>query len=162
MVNRHLISHLESNSVLSPTQTGYRKFLSTEDQLHRRCIPGEKEGSDSFLRSFKCIWQGLERRTSCKTTEDRCAAQDVHVNPVLLVCKDCPSEARWHSQKKSLPSRRGTSGRCVSHTVFGLHQWYPYHCNKEGLKHTTCRRPGILECVWTHHHCNLQDSRSHQ
>ena len=33
MVNRRLISHLESNSVLSPTQTGYRKFRSAEDQL---------------------------------------------------------------------------------------------------------------------------------
>ena len=33
IVNRRLIGHLESNSVLSPTQTGYRKFRSTEDQL---------------------------------------------------------------------------------------------------------------------------------
>ena len=33
MVNRRLISHPESNSVLSPTQTGYGKFRSTEDQL---------------------------------------------------------------------------------------------------------------------------------
>ena len=33
MVNWRLISHLESNSVLSPTRTGYRKFRSTEDQL---------------------------------------------------------------------------------------------------------------------------------
>ena len=33
MVNRRLINHLESNNVLSPTQTGYRKFRSTEDQL---------------------------------------------------------------------------------------------------------------------------------
>ena len=32
-MNWRLISHLESNSVLSPTQTGYRKFRSTEDQL---------------------------------------------------------------------------------------------------------------------------------
>ena len=29
MVNRRLINHLESNNVLSPTQTGYRKFRST-------------------------------------------------------------------------------------------------------------------------------------
>ena len=33
MVNRRLISHLESNSVLSPIQTGHRKFRSTVDQL---------------------------------------------------------------------------------------------------------------------------------
>ena len=33
MVNQRLISHLESNSVLSLTSTGYRKFRSTEDQL---------------------------------------------------------------------------------------------------------------------------------
>ena len=33
MVKRRLISHLESNNVLSPMQTGYRTFRSTEDQL---------------------------------------------------------------------------------------------------------------------------------
>ena len=33
MVNRRLISHLDSNSVLSPTKTGYRKFRSIEDRL---------------------------------------------------------------------------------------------------------------------------------
>ena len=33
MVNWRLINHLESNNELSPTQTGYRKFRSTEDQL---------------------------------------------------------------------------------------------------------------------------------
>ena len=32
MVIRRLISYLEGNSVLSTTQTGYRKFRSTEDQ----------------------------------------------------------------------------------------------------------------------------------
>ena len=33
IINRRLINHLESNNVLSPTQTGYRKHRSTEDQL---------------------------------------------------------------------------------------------------------------------------------
>ena len=33
MINRRLINHLESNNVLSPTQTGYRNHRSTEDQL---------------------------------------------------------------------------------------------------------------------------------
>ena len=33
MINRRLINHLESNNVLSPTQTDYRKHRSTEDQL---------------------------------------------------------------------------------------------------------------------------------
>ena len=33
MVNRRPISHLEIGSVFSPTQTGYREFRSTEDQL---------------------------------------------------------------------------------------------------------------------------------
>ena len=122
-----------------------------------------KEGSGSLLRSLKCIWQGLERGTSRKTTEDRCALQDVHVDPALPVCKDCPSKTWWHSQQKSLPSWRSTTGRCsVPHTVSGLHQWYPYHYIKEGLKHNTCRRPGNLECVWAQNHCNLQDPRSHQ
>ena len=61
MVNRRLISHLDSNNVLSPTQTGCRKFRSTEDQLaslprtskmHSR---RKKKGSGSLLRSLKCI-----------------------------------------------------------------------------------------------------------
>ena len=33
MVNRRLINHMESNKVLSPTQTGYREYRGTEDQL---------------------------------------------------------------------------------------------------------------------------------
>ena len=33
MVNLHLFKHLESDNVLSPKQTGHRKFRSTEDQL---------------------------------------------------------------------------------------------------------------------------------
>ena len=33
MVSRRLINYLESNNVPSPTQTGYGKFRSTEDQL---------------------------------------------------------------------------------------------------------------------------------
>ena len=166
MVNNQLINHLESNNVLSPTQTGYRKHRGSTClpcPEHRRCIPGETEGSGSLLRSLKCIWQGLERGTSCETTEDLCALQDVHVDPALPICKDCPSKTWWHSQQKSLSSWRSITGRCsVPHTVPGLHQWYPHHFIKEGLKHTTCRRPGNLECVWAHSHCKLQDPRSHQ
>ena len=48
MIDRRLINHLESNNVLSPTQTGYRKHRGPT-------FPGEKEGSGSLLRSLKCI-----------------------------------------------------------------------------------------------------------
>jgi hypothetical protein len=33
LVNQRLINHLESNNILSPSQTGYRKHRNTEDQL---------------------------------------------------------------------------------------------------------------------------------
>ena len=33
MVNKRLIWHLETNNILNPTQTGYRKHRNTEDQL---------------------------------------------------------------------------------------------------------------------------------
>ena len=33
IINKRLIWHLESNTVLASTQTGYRQFRSTEDQL---------------------------------------------------------------------------------------------------------------------------------
>ena len=33
IVNKRLISYLESNSLLAPTQSGYRRNHSTEDQL---------------------------------------------------------------------------------------------------------------------------------
>ena len=87
----------------------------------------------------------LERGTSRKANDDRCAVQDVHVDPSLPICKDCLGETWWHSQQKnSLPSWRSASGRCfVSHTALGLHQWYSYHCNKEGLKHTTRMQEAI-------------------
>ena len=69
--------------------------VSTHRELtcpeHRRRIPGGgKKGFGSFLRSFQCIWQGLERGTSRKTTENWCALQDIHVDPALR--KDCPIE----------------------------------------------------------------------
>ena len=97
MVNRRLISRLESNNVLSLTQTGYRKFRNPDDQLAYIAQNIEdafqkKKGPESLLRSLKCIRQVLERGTSRKTTEDRCALQDVHVDPALPICKDCPSE----------------------------------------------------------------------
>ena len=58
---------------------------------------------DQMESQEKCIWQGLERGTSRKTTEDRCALQDVHVDPAHPICKDCPSKTWWLSQQKSLP-----------------------------------------------------------
>jgi hypothetical protein len=33
IINKQLLWHLESNDLLSPTQTGYRKHRCTEDQL---------------------------------------------------------------------------------------------------------------------------------
>ena len=33
IINKRLTWHLESNSVLAPTQTGYRQFRGTEDKL---------------------------------------------------------------------------------------------------------------------------------
>ena len=98
MMNRRLISHLESNSVLSPTPTGYRKFRSTENQLAHLAqniedaFPEKKKVLSVFF-DLSNAFDSLERRTSRKTTEDRCASQDVHLDPALPVCKDCPSEA---------------------------------------------------------------------
>ena len=51
MVNRRFISHLDSNSVLSQTQTGYRKFRSTEEQL--ACLAQNIE--DAFQEKKKVL-----------------------------------------------------------------------------------------------------------
>ena len=97
MVNRRLINHLESSNVLSPMQTGYRKYRSTEDQLAYLAQNIE----DAFQKKRKVLvvffdlsnaFDSLERGTSCKTTEDWCVLQDVHVDPALSICKDCPSK----------------------------------------------------------------------
>ena len=75
--------------------------LRRTSKMHSR-RKGRFWASGSLLRPLKCIWQGLERGTSCKTTEDRRALQDVHVDPALPICKDCQSKTWWHSQQKSL------------------------------------------------------------
>ena len=41
----------------------------------------------------------VKKGTSRKTNEDRCTSQDVHVDPALPFCKDCPDEARWPFQQ---------------------------------------------------------------
>ena len=98
MINRRLINHLESNSVLSPMQTGYRKHRSTEDQLAylaqniEVAFQEKRKVLAVFFDLSNAFEQGLERGTSCKITEDRCAKQDVHVDPALPICKDCPSK----------------------------------------------------------------------
>ena len=51
MINRRLINHLESNNVLSPTQTGYRKHRSTEVQL--ACLAQNIE--DAFQEKRKVL-----------------------------------------------------------------------------------------------------------
>ena len=169
MVNRRLINHLESNNVLSPTQTGYRKFRSAEDQLaylaqniedafqeKRKVLAVFFDLSNAFDKVWKegLIVKLLRTGVRCKMY--------MWIQHFLFA-RTARVKLDGILSKKSLPSRKSTTGQCsVPHTVPGLHQWYPYHYNKEGLKHATCRWPGNLECVWAHHHCNLQDPRSHQ
>ena len=56
MVNRHLISHLESISVLFPTQRKYRNFRCTEDQLAQNIEDAFQEKKIGFGQ-FSSIFQ---------------------------------------------------------------------------------------------------------
>ena len=92
-VNQRLISRLESNSVLSPTQTGHRMFRSAEDQL---AYLGQNI-KDNFQEKRKVLVVFFDHSNgqidkSRKATDDRCAVQDVHVDPALPICKDCLGE----------------------------------------------------------------------
>ena len=53
VINRRLISFLEEQKILSPTQTGYRKHRSTEAGPHcprdRECLPRKEKGCLCFL-----------------------------------------------------------------------------------------------------------------
>ena len=134
MVNRRLINHLDSNNVLSPTQTGYRKFKSTEYQL--AYLAQNIEDAFQEKRKVLAVFFNLSHAFD-KVWKDgllvKLLRTGVHCKmymwiPELPICKDCPSKTWWHSQQKSLPSWRSTTGRCsVPHAVPGLHHWHPYH-----------------------------------
>ena len=75
IINKRLISYLESNSLLAPTQLGYRQNHSTEDQL--AYFTQEVEGPCCILRRFKSLRHCLERWASSKTLALWCQRENV-------------------------------------------------------------------------------------
>ena len=128
IVNQRLISHLESNSVLSPTQTRHRKFWSTEDQLASLA----KNNDDAFQEKQKVLAVFLDFLNS----SDQVWKEALLVNYWGMVCiarcicgsstsclQGLPKRSLMaFSAKKKVCLREGvlTSGWCsVSHTVLG-------------------------------------------
>ena len=92
IINKRLIWHLESNSVLTSTQTGYRQFRRPTGSLdagHQRCLPREEEGSSSFLWPVKGLRQSLERGATAKASASRCTWQNVQVTQWLPLTRLC-------------------------------------------------------------------------
>ena len=79
IITKRLFLHLESNSLLAQTQTGYRQHWSTEDQphtslmLYRGCFPR----NSCILWPLKGFLQSLEGRTS-EIAPNRCPWKCVH------------------------------------------------------------------------------------
>ena len=128
-VIRRRISHLESNSILSPTHTGYRKIRSTEDQLAylaqniEDAFHEKKKILAVFFdlsNAFDTVWkEGLLVKLLRTGVRHKMYTWTQH----FLFARTARVKLDYHFQQKSLPSRRSTSGRCsVSHTVLGLHQ----------------------------------------
>ena len=63
MVNQHLINDLETNNILSPTQTGHRKFRSTEDQLVylAQDIENAFQEKNKFLAVFFDLFRAFDK-----------------------------------------------------------------------------------------------------
>ena len=125
MVNRRLIRHVESSSVLSPTQTGYRKFRSTEDQFvylaqnTEDAFQEKKKVLTVFFdlsNAFDEVWkEGLLvkiLRTGMRHTMDMCIQHFLFARTARVKL-----DGTLSTRKRSLPSWRSTSGRysCLPH-----------------------------------------------
>ena len=144
-------------------------------QVQKCTIHTHTQTSNSTIKIKLCMMPPLKRTKICAAPCNTWLALSYKYWVCITRCTygsstSCLQGLAWvkldgilSKKKKSLPSKRSTSGWwCVSHIVLDLDKRYPYHHNKEGLQHITCRWPGSLECISTHHHCNLQDPRSHQ
>ena len=92
MINRILLSFLEDNTVLSQTQTGYRKHISTED--HLALIAQEIENAFQEKKKVVAV-NGMARGPSTEGTPELDIRENIQMDPLLSTRQISKSQTRW-------------------------------------------------------------------
>ena len=133
MVNRRLINHVESNNVLSPTQTGYRKFRNTEEQLAYLAQNIE----DAFKEKRKVLAVFFDLSNAF----DKVWKEGILVK--LLRTGVCCKMYMWIQhflfERTARVKLDGILSKIVCPREGVPQSGVLFHYIKDGLKHTTCR-----------------------
>ena len=92
VINRILLSFLEDNTVLSQTQTGYRKHISTED--HLALIAQEIENAFQEKKKVVAV-NGMARGPSTEGTPELDIRENIQMDPLLSTRQISKSQTRW-------------------------------------------------------------------
>ena len=159
VINRRLISFLEERKMLSPTQTGYWKHRSTEDQLALIAQEienafQEKKKVVCFLWPNKSFWQSLARRSPAEDTWERRFWKNVQVDPMFPTQQISQSKTGWPFEQKRENARRSPTGRShLTDTLSPVHQQHHDCASRKCLQYPTCRWSRCMECIRIHHIC---------
>ena len=160
IINKRLIWHLESNSVLASTQTGYRQFRSTEDQLAlltqdiEDAFQEKKKVLAVFFdlsKAFDKVWkEGLLLKLLRVGVHGKMYKwlSDFLFNRTARVKVD-GTISRQVKLREGVPQ-----GGVVSHTLFlaSQPQWHRNHSAKTCVKHPACRWLCSMVRWRTYHH----------
>ena len=99
MVNRRFQHHLQTNGLLSPSQSGFRKNRSTEDQVTlltqdiENGLPAEDEDTGCLCRPHQGFRQSMEGGSSLQAPKEESLRQHALMHPELLVPEISTSQA---------------------------------------------------------------------
>ena len=163
VINRRLISFLEEQKLLSPTQTGYRKHKRSACPHcagDRECLSRKEKGCFCFPRHDKSFWQSLAWRSPAEDTWERRFWKNVQMDAMLPTRHISKSKAGWAYEQKREHVRRRPTGR--SHLTDTLSPVQQHHdcASPICLQHPTCRWSRRVECIWIHHILCLQNPGS--
>ena len=133
IVSRRLQHHLEKNGLLSPSQSGFRKNSSTEDQvtlLTQDIENGFQQKMKTlavFVDLTKAFDKVMEGGSSLQAPKEESLRQHVLMDPELLVPEIRTSQA-WRTDH--LFSENLKSPTRWSHVSHSLHYFHWGHCDQ--------------------------------
>ena len=165
VINRRLLSYLEEQKILSPTQTGYRKHRSTEDQLAlvaqeiENAFQEKKKVVSVFFdltKAFDKVWRG---GLLLKILESGVSGRMYRWNQCFL--HDRSARVKLDIWAKAWKFWKSPTGRShLTDTLSLVHQQHLACASTTCLQHPTCRWSRCVECIWIHHILCLQNPGS--
>ena len=169
MVNRCLQHHLEKNGLLSPSQSGFRKNRSTEDQvtlLTQAIENGFQQKMKTLAvfvdltKAFDKVWkEGLLFKLLRKRV---CGNIHVLMDPELLVSEISTSQAWWTDQLFSENQRSPTRWSHLTHSLHYFHWWHLWPAVLSHPAGAACRQSSIMDQSRASDHRSHQDAGSNE